>query len=185
MDITREHVSRQDGEIYHRVLIRNFSDKMRNWSPGRLVRLRTVYVDRVPLKLKIYPNGEEYDDSGHVSCVIENLSDDKEIEIDFELRIKERRIEFEDLKMTANFTLTAPKYFSHEKLLDSNPIGLDDNSDEALEIHWTIKTKSLQDKYNRLSEKYENLTMKFKRIESEMEDKEKMLKLLMLYQISK
>ena len=55
MGITREHVSRQDGEIYHRVLIRNFSDKMRNWSPGRFVRLRTVYVNRVPLRMKIYP----------------------------------------------------------------------------------------------------------------------------------
>ena len=176
MGITREHVSRQDGEIYHRVLIRNFSDKMRNWIPGRLVRLRTVYVDSVPLRMKIYPNGEGVYDTGYVTCIIENLSDDKEIEIDFELRIKERSVEIEDFKMTPNTTFSSSQYFSHDNLLDADLYGLDENSDEALEIHWTIKTKSLQEKYIRLSEKYENLTMKFKRIEREMEDdKEKMV----------
>ena len=172
MGITREHVSRQDGEIYHRVLIRNFSDKMRNWIPGRLVRLRTVYVDSVPLRMKIYPNGEGVYDTGYVTCIIENLSDDKEIEIDFELRIKERRVEIENFKMTPDITFSSSQFFSHDKLLDADLYGLDENSDEALEIHWTIKTKSLQEKYIKLSEKYEILTKKMD------EDKEMMMKLI-------
>ena len=173
MGITREHVSRQDGEICHRILIRNFSDRMRDWLPGRSVRLRTVYVDRVPLKLKIYPNGERHDDIGHVSCVIDNIGD-KDIEMDFELRIKEMKIEFEDFQLTPNQSFRIPKYFSHFKLLvpDVYSVAENDNSDEALEIHWTIKTKSLQEKYTKLSEKYEILSKNMD------DDKEMMMKLI-------
>merc|ERR1712048_549885 len=151
----------------------NFGDRMRDWTPGRSVRLRTVYVNRVPLKLKIYPNGERHDDTGHVSCVIDNLGD-RDIEMDFELRIKEMKIEFEDFQLTPNQRFRIPKYFSYLKLLlpDVYSVAEDDNSDEALEIHWTIKTKSLKEKYTNLSKKYEILTKKID------EDKEMMMKLI-------
>ena len=74
MGITKERVSHQNGETHYRVLIRSFRDKMRSWNPGRLVRLKTINVDGVPLKLEVYPNGIDRDLAGYVSVGIINLA---------------------------------------------------------------------------------------------------------------
>ena len=86
MGITKERVSHENGQIHYRALIRSFRDKMRNWNPGRLVRLKTVNVDGVPLKLMIYPNGSKKDNVGYISYFIENLGA-YDIELDFKLQI--------------------------------------------------------------------------------------------------
>ena len=87
MGITKERVSHENGQIHYRALIRSFGDKMRNWNPGRLVRLKTVNADGVPLKLQIYPNGYDKDNAGYISYCIENLGA-YDIELDFELQTR-------------------------------------------------------------------------------------------------
>ena len=57
------------------------------------MRLQSVRVDDdVSLRLEIYPNGYSNEYRGYVSFFIENLGD-KDIELDYELRIKDVIIE--------------------------------------------------------------------------------------------
>ena len=49
-----------------------FRDKMKNWKPGRMVRLKPIVTDGVLMKLVVYPNGIDSDCAGHVSIAIEN-----------------------------------------------------------------------------------------------------------------
>jgi len=201
MGITKERVSHDNGngQIHYRALIRSFRDKMRNWNPGRVVRLKPVTVDGVPLKLLVYPNGDEKDSAGYISYYIENLGA-YDIEVDFELQIKEMNMEQTEFPISAFQSFGHTKYFHHDKILGNGCYGDDDDSDEALEIQWTIKkvwkdvdsfnlsnnslsskiektaenTKSLQDNLAKLSEKYNSLTESLKKIETEMnKDKKK------------
>ena len=102
MGITREHISQEDGWTHHRILIRDFEGKMTFWRPGRFVKLRTLHVDGLPLRLQIYPNGFTEDDRGHVSYFVENLGD-VDVMIDFELRLRDRTINEEEFQIQAHF----------------------------------------------------------------------------------
>ena len=75
MGITRERIYRQNGQTNHWIEIRNFRDKMRRWAPGREVRLKTVFVNGVPLNLEVYPNGYTTQNIGYVDFIIHNLGD--------------------------------------------------------------------------------------------------------------
>ena len=152
MGITRERIYRQNGQTNHWIEIRNFRDKMRRWAPGREVRLKTVFVDGVPLNLEIYPNGYTTHHRGYVDFLIHNLGDMK-IELDYELRIKHAKYEKDGESVPANGRTTrlfCYFKFNHEELLDIGPCGYDEyeNSDEALEIQWTIKDVRYQDDDN-------------------------------------
>ena len=138
MGITKERVSLENGQIHYRALIRSLRDKMRNWNPGRLVRLKTVNVDGVPLKLQIYPNGYTWDTPAYISYFIENLGS-CDIELDFELRIKGVTLEETDFPILSNQKGGGATFFDDDKLLVCRGYDRDLNSDEALEIHWIIK----------------------------------------------
>ena len=135
MGITREYISHRDGETLHSIQIRDFKDKMKRWNPGREVRLKTVYVDGLSLKLEIYPNGYIEEEVNYVSFFIKNLGD-SDIKIDFELKIKNASIEGEDQEISAHSKMGLNNYlqFCHDSLLDEY-----ENSDEDLKIQWTIK----------------------------------------------
>ena len=115
---------------------------MRRWDPGRQVRLKTVHVDDIPLRLEIYPNGFSPQYRGFVSFFIENLSD-TDIDIDYYLKIKHFAYEGDGESIEAGAKSGDLSYlpFKHDVLLCKGPHEIDavENSDEALEIQWTIK----------------------------------------------
>ena len=66
-------------------------DKMRNWKPGRLLRLKPIVVDGALLKLNVYPNGADHTSAGYVSIFVQNQNSE-DLELDTEFRMKEQNI---------------------------------------------------------------------------------------------
>ena len=117
---------------------------MRKWNPGRLVRLQHVRLDDdVSLRLDIYPNGYSNEYRGFVSFFIENLSD-VDIELDYELRIKDVTFEDDEELIQAGAKSGELGYsrFHHNILLGSGLSECEDLDDDDLEIYWTINKVS-------------------------------------------
>ena len=174
MGITKERVSHQNGQTHYRVLIRFFRDKMRNWNQGRLVRLKTIDVDGVPLKLEVYPNGDSRENSGYVSLYIANLGTyDVGVEVDLHLH-REHMNDVLDLK--------AGHYCGYLRFLDTDLLDIRAD-DEDLQITCTFKrvwkevegynnneaqTTKLEDEIKQLSEKCDNSTAMIKSLQESM-----------------
>ena len=174
---------------------------MIQWNPGRLVKLQHVcveYVDYyaqevrdVSLRLDVYPNGDSDENRGYVSFFITNLGD-VDLMLDFELQIKlstyvgnEEPILAGDKTGVLGFSL-----FSHNILLGPGTWPEFENSDEDLEIKFTInnvlkegddsddssesKTESLREDYTKLTEKCDSLAKKIEKIESEVKKEKKL-----------
>ena len=132
-------------------------------------------------------------DRGYVSFFITNLSD-TDIDLDYVLQIKLSNYEGneEDILAGDKTGVLGYSLFSHDYLLGPGFDEFEHNSDEDLEIEFTInkvlkhgddndsddssksKTENLQEDYTKLSEKCDSLVKKIEKIESVM-NKEKKL----------
>ena len=93
-----------------------FRNKMRNWKPGRPVRLKPIVVDGKLLELVVYPNGINPDNCGYVSIsVINHNSED--LELDTEFRLKETIIKW-NLPLKPGQACGSDKFFPHANLFN-------------------------------------------------------------------
>ena len=138
MGITTERISHSNGQTYYRVKIKAFKDKMMSWKPGRLVRLKEITVNGVPLRLQVYPNGDNKANSGYVSYYVENNAS-YDIELDYDLRIKNEKLEMNNFPIPAGTNWGHEKYFDHDDLVRCGYCEDEEEEDKELEIHWIIK----------------------------------------------
>lgn len=150
-----------------------FRDKMKNWKPGRMVRLKPIVTDGVLMKLVVYPNGIDSDCAGHVSIAIENHGME-DLELESEIRIKDKKANGIIGIDPGYVCIFSRKFFPHgdlphifkrkwntleESYEDEEEF---ENDDKELEIHWTINSvwKNVHDAlpYNGISSSFPNQT---------------------------
>ena len=90
MGITDEKISHDQGMTSYRCQVLSFEDKMRSWKPGRLLRLKSFYVNGVKLRLQVYPNGDSNANRDFTSIFVDSMSPN-DIVIDMNLSMGRRR----------------------------------------------------------------------------------------------
>lgn len=97
MGITEENVSTDGTDKSYKVKIKRFRHRMRNWVPGRAVRLLKIFqVAGCKLKLVIYPNGKNQNHKGWVSVYLMNESEES-VQVKFQLKIDSIVADFDHL----------------------------------------------------------------------------------------
>ena len=128
---TKERVAHQNGQTDYYVQITSFRYLMWDWQPGRLVRLKTINVDGVPLRLDVYPNGNIEYNAGYVSLIITNLATyDIRLEMDLSLH--------REHKIDVGFDLQAGQEFGFNRFLDIDEVDKGEK-DEPLQINCKFK----------------------------------------------
>lgn len=159
------------------------------WPPGRLVRLKTVSVDGVPLRLDVYPNGNIIDNAGYVSLIITNLAT-YDIRLEMDLHLHDEHM------IDVRFDLKAGQDFRFNRFLKIDEVDKSEK-DEHLQINCAFKkvwkevesynnndagvwkeaesynnndtqTVKLHEKINQLSEKCDNSSAMIKLLQESM-----------------
>ena len=141
MGITDEKISHDQGMTSYRCQVLSFEDKMRSWKPGRLLRLKSFYVNGVKLRLQVYPNGDSNANRDFTSIFVDSMSPN-DIVIDMDLSMGRTKLSNTSMKVQAYGGLGWARFYDHNQHnfvaqmdSDSEP----ENHDEDLEIVWNIK----------------------------------------------
>jgi len=87
MDITKEQLTYSDtGDAVYTVQIKDFHNKMKNWTPTKVIRTKSFQVLDVDLYLCIYPTGYTVADKGNVSAFLYN-DDKRPLFVNYKLQI--------------------------------------------------------------------------------------------------
>ena len=140
MGITEEKISRGPGMVSYRCQVLSFENKMRAWKPGRIIRLKSFYVNGIQLRLQLYPNGRANAERNFTSMFVENMGQE-DIKIDCDLSIGGEKMSLNADTIRAGESFGWPRFYDHaqhnfaQNDSDSEP----EDNDENLEIVLNIK----------------------------------------------
>ena len=114
MGITDEKISHDQGMTSYRCQVLSFEDKMRSWKPGRLLRLKSFYVNGVKLRLQVYPNGDSNANRDFTSIFVDSMSPN-DIVIDMDLSMGRTKLSNNSLKVQAYGGLGWSRFYDHNQ----------------------------------------------------------------------
>ena len=94
----------EHGKTCCRVQICLLSNKMRTCKPGESVGLKPflAHDGKTQFRLTVYPNGNREENSGHISIILESISDEL-IYCDYEVKLSSYKLD----KSIGNFTVSS------------------------------------------------------------------------------
>ena len=114
MGITDEKISHDQGMTSYRCQVLSFEDKMRSWKPGRLLRLKSFYVNGVKLRLQGYPNGDSNANRDFTSIFVDSMSPN-DIVIDMDLSMGRTKLSNTSMKVQAYGGLGWARFYDHNQ----------------------------------------------------------------------
>ena len=138
MDVTKEEFKfDNEGNALYTLQIKDFHNKMKNWISGKRIDSKHFKFQDVELFLRVYPNGDEAENKGHVSVYLRNATK-KKLFTSFMIRIGQKVVSDDNVNVKPEQGWGWPIFFQHSSLVNQK-------GDAQLEVICTImKLKCLE-----------------------------------------
>jgi len=136
----------EPGKTFCRFQINKLSQKIRSFKPGECADLKPFFAHdgKTQFLLRVYPNGNREENRGHISIILENVSD-KPVFCDFEIKISSSQLHesivFKDKEMyfKSPSIFNFPRRSEGDKILEHKTLMTWDNFDiNHLKIYCSI-----------------------------------------------
>ena len=100
------------------LVIKDFVDVMSKYTPGKSCRSDSFMVGDTPMAIKVYPNGFDEQQSGHVSIALRNLSQTIAVSVKCQFETDLKTWEFEH-DISPRYGWTRDKFLSHAQCMEA------------------------------------------------------------------
>ena len=138
MDVVNENLNfDKEGNAVFTLQIKDFHNKMKTWEAGKYIDSKHFKLQDVELYLRVYPNGDEAENKGHVSVYLWNATK-KKLFTSFMIRIGQKVVSDDNVNVKPEWGWGWPRFLQHSSLVNQK-------GDAQLEVICTImKLKCLE-----------------------------------------